>query len=684
MSLIPKKILVPVFMLLLSQISMAQTPTFNKKIIFRDSLDMEYASQLAETSDGYLVIGTSYTWNKVYSSDTRLVVLKLSPDGAILKKKIYGDSVNWYECPHTKAIMKTGDGNFIILLQHYTSEFDGTLELMKITPDGDSLWTKAIQPGNGFIDYIYPKTFTQTPDGDFTILGQYGYTGIMVRTDSLCNVKWAQLTGENSIHSVTTINSVAALPDNSILLGYYVCNEQGGWEGSGVIAKVDSAGGFKWWRNIGNRPYNGSDQVFVSLTKDNSILALATTYFSTPAPAYQTFELMKLTTGNLLLSDTVFGPKNPFLDMYGSACLLDSTIIACGLQGTSKGCIFNCTAEARTLFYREYVYSAKSPCHNAASGNQVIFSILPTSDDGLLMAGYYSYPGSYDEDPWILKTDRYGCFQPGCEPWPIYITKQPSSQAICKGDTAVFGLVSSGDSISFQWQMKTAQTWITLYDGNLFTGTKTDTLSLLNSGQVLENSLFRCRLVNPHYTLYSHTAQLSILHAPAVTTEPSGQWAASHGRAVFTVNAAGSMPLSYQWFFKNMPLPGATDSIFVIDPVDEEDSPGPYHCMVSNQCGIVSSREVYLFLYGQGTADDKQEQGVNIFPNPAGSKVNIKLQGTLPILTSLKIINTRGEITRESEFSLETILDISSLVPGLYILEFNTNGQIIHRRLMVN
>jgi|APCry1669188970_1035186.scaffolds.fasta_scaffold00052_10 Secretion system C-terminal sorting domain len=676
--------IIPLFLLLLSQISMAQTPTFNKKIIFRDSLDMEYASQLAETSDGYLVMGTSHTWNKVYSSDTRLVVLKLSPDGAILKKKIYGDSLNWYECPYTKAIMKTGDGNFILLVQHYTSEIDWKLELMKLTPEGDSLWTHAIHIPDGFGDNLFPTTFTQTPNKDFIILGQYGFTGIMIRTDSLCNVKWAKLTGENSIHSETTINSVAALPDNSILLGYYVCNGQGGWEGSGVIAKVDSAGSFKWWRNIGNRPYNGSDQVFVSVTKDNSILALATTYFSNPAPAYQTFELMKLTTENLLLSDTVFGPKNPFLIMYGSASLPDSTIIACGLQGTSKGCIFNCTTDAKTLFYRELTASVKGPSHNEASGSQVILSILPTSDDGLLMAGYYSYPGSYDEDPWILKTDRYGCFQPGCDPWPIYITKQPSSQAVCKGDTAVFGLVSSGDSISFQWQMKTAQTWITLYDGNLFKGTKTDTLRLLNSGLVLENSLFRCRLVNPHYTLYSHTAQLSILHAPSVTVEPNGQWVAPHNRAVFIVQSAGSPQLSYQWFFKNMPLPGATDSIFVIDPVDEEDSPGPYHCMVSNQCGLVSSRDVYLFLYGQGTADDKLESSVNVFPNPAGSKVTIRIQGSLPILTSLKIINTRGEIIRESEFSLETILDISSLIPGLYIIEFNTNGQIIHRRLIVN
>lgn len=668
-------------MFLLSLTSIAQTPTFNKKIIFRDSLDMEYASQLAETSDGYLVMGTSYTWNKVYSSDTRLVVLKLSREGVILKKKIYGDSVNWYECPETKAIINTGDGNFIILIQHFTSEFDGTLELMKLTPEGDSLWTKAIHP-DGFIDFIYPKTFTQTSDKDFTIIGQYGYTGIIIRTDSLCNLKWAKLTGSNTIHSVTDINSVAALPDNSILLGFYVYDAQG-YDGNGAIVKVSSSGYFKWWRSISNKAYTGTNQVFVSLTKDTSILALATTSIINPLPQHTRFELMKLTIDNVLLKDTVFGSSYQIISMNGSACLPDSTIVACGVQTSVKGCVFNCNTDAKTLFYREYVYPVKGPSQNGTSGSQVIYSILPTSDDGLLMAGYYSYTGSYDSDPWILKTDRYGCFQPGCDPWPIYILQQPSSQAVCKGDTAIFGILSSGDSISFQWQMKMAQTWNTLYDGNLFTGTKTDTLHLLNSSRVLENSLFRCRLVNPHYTLYSHTALLSIIHAPSITVEPDGQWVAPRGRAVFTVNAAGSIPLSYQWFFKNMPLPGATDSIFVIDPVDEEDSHGPYHCLISNPCGLAGSRDVYLFLYGQGTADDKQGPGIDVFPNPAGSKVTIKVHGSLPNLTRLKIINTRGEVIRETEFSLETILDISSLVPGLYILEFNTNGQMIHRRLMV-
>jgi len=679
-----KSIILLLLIMLLPLTMVAQTPTFNKKIIFRDSLDLEYASQLAETEDGYLVAGTSYTWNKSYSFDRRLVILKLSRDGTILKKKIYGDSLNWYECPFMKAILKTGDGNFIILLQHTTSEFVMTTELMKLTPEGDSIWTKIIPPQNGYEDYLFPNTFTQTADKGFAILGQYDYTGIIIRTDSLCNVKWTKLTGENSTHAMTEINSVAALPDNSILVGLYVYDNYNMWVGSGVITKVSSSGDFQWWRNIGTRPYAGSNQVFVSVTKDTSILALATTYISSPSPPHKKFELMKLTTGNFLLIDTVTGPENQTLNMSGSTYLYDSTIIICGSQGSSQGCIFNCTVNARQLFYREYAASVKGLIPDPVTGSQEILSILPTSDDGLLMAGDFSYNGSYDEDPWILKTDRYGCFQPGCEPGAIYITQQPSPQDVCKGDSAFFSIVSTGDSISMQWQMKTVETWDNLNDGDIFTGTHKDTLRLLNSSQMDGSSMIRCRLVNPKYTCYSHPAGLSILHFPTITAEPDGQWVSVHGRAVFTLTAAGSPPLSYQWFRKNKPCTDATDSLFIIDPVDEEDAPGPYHCVISNRCGQASTRNIWLFLYGQGTGDDKQESSINVFPNPASRRVTISIAGPLQNATDLNIFNIRGEKIIKMAFNRQTILDISSLVSGFYILEFNRDGQIIHKRLMVD
>jgi len=679
-----KSIIIPLFMVLLSQTLVAQTPTFNKKIIFRDSLDYESASQLAETGDGYLVAGTSNTWNKSYSSDSRLVVIKLDRDGTILKKRIYGDTLNWYNCPVAKAILRTDDGNFIILVQHITSGYVFTTVLMKLNPEGDSLWTRTIYKQGVYDGQAFVNTFTQTADKGFAILGQYGYTGIIIRTDSLCNVKWAKLTGENSIHAVTEINSVVSLPDNSILVGYYIYDSQGTSGRFGKILKVDSSGEFKWWRGIGTAPLNGTNQVFLSVEKDTSILALATTVTDNQNPQHKKFELMKLTTGNVLLGDTIIGPENQVFNMWGIARLADSTIMVCGSQGAMHGFVFNCTSGPRSLFYSEYLTTVKSPAGNPIMGTQEIFSILPTSDDGLLMAGYYSYPGSYDQDPWILKTDRYGCFQPGCEPGAIYITRQPSAEDVCKGESGFFGIVSTGDSLSMQWQLKAHETWDNLFDGNMFSGTRTDTLRILNSSQMDGTSLVRCRLMNPEYTCYSRPAVLSILHAPVMTVQPEGQWVGIHGRAVFNAGAAGSPPLSYQWFYKNLSYPVSADSVFVIDPVDEEDASGPYHCVISNLCGQVSSRDVWLFLYGQGTGDNKQESFIQVFPNPASNRVKISRSDPSQTLINLNIYNIRGELIGETGFTREISLDISTLSSGIYILEFRKDGRIIHRRLAVD
>jgi predicted esterase len=120
----------------------------------------------------------------------------------------------------------------------------------------------------------------------------------------------------------------------------------------------------------------------------------------------------------------------------------------------------------------------------------------------------------------------------------------------------------------------------------------------------------------------------------------------------------------------------------VIDPVDKEDAPGPYHCVITNHCGEVRSRNVYLLLYGQGIGDN-QDFPVKVFPNPASRLVTISIQGAIPMPAGLKLFNLGGEKLRETEFNQQTILDISSLSAGIYILEFVLQGQVIHKRLMV-
>ena len=75
--------------------------------------------------------------------------------------------------------------------------------------------------------------------------------------------------------------------------------------------------------------------------------------------------------------------------------------------------------------------------------------------------------------------------------------------------------------------------------------------------------------------------------APMVT-QPPRQIVAAGDTAVFSVAAAGTPPLSYQWWFNNTSLTGATTAILVLSNVQPAQA-GDYFAVVSNTFGSVTS-----------------------------------------------------------------------------------------------
>lgn len=64
-------------------------------------------------------------------------------------------------------------------------------------------------------------------------------------------------------------------------------------------------------------------------------------------------------------------------------------------------------------------------------------------------------------------------------------------------------------------------------------------------------------------------------------------------QAVFDARAQGSGKLDYQWLFNGRPVPGATQSRLVIDPVASRDA-GEYQAVVTYDCGQLRSVPVQL------------------------------------------------------------------------------------------
>ena len=82
----------------------------------------------------------------------------------------------------------------------------------------------------------------------------------------------------------------------------------------------------------------------------------------------------------------------------------------------------------------------------------------------------------------------------------------------------------------------------------------------------------------------SSTNTFSISTAPAILTPPQSLTVLRNNSATFTVTAAATPPISYQWSFNGAPLAGATNSMLTLDDVQTNQS-GPYQVTVTDAGG---------------------------------------------------------------------------------------------------
>ncbi len=89
--------------------------------------------------------------------------------------------------------------------------------------------------------------------------------------------------------------------------------------------------------------------------------------------------------------------------------------------------------------------------------------------------------------------------------------------------------------------------------------------------------------------------------APALTSQPTNQTVTAGANATFTVTAAGSQPLHYEWYGPdNFEIPGADTSTLTLSNVQPSDA-GSYYAFVTNQFGFAQSSNAVLTVTGATT-----------------------------------------------------------------------------------
>jgi hypothetical protein len=168
------------------------------------------------------------------------------------------------------------------------------------------------------------------------------------------------------------------------------------------------------------------------------------------------------------------------------------------------------------------------------------------------------------------------------------ITQQPSHQTVTAGQTATFSVTATGTApLAYQWQKGT-----TAITGATLASYTTPATATSDSG-----STFSVVVSNSAGTITSNAASLTVNAAPvapSITQQPSNQTVTAGQTATFSVTAAGTAPLAYQWQKGTTAITGATSASYTTPATTTSDNGTQFSVVVSNALGNATSNAATL------------------------------------------------------------------------------------------
>jgi hypothetical protein len=192
---------------------------------------------------------------------------------------------------------------------------------------------------------------------------------------------------------------------------------------------------------------------------------------------------------------------------------------------------------------------------------------------------------------WSFDTVRVGTNWSDVVPAGVPLTiTGPQDQAICSGNPASFSVAVDGTPpFLFQWRT----------NGIAVAGATNNTFLLPAPGPG-DASNFYDVVVQDSFTIAtSQVAHLTISSVPAaIKTQPANVIVTpASTNAVFTVEAGGDAPLSYQWRTNGVPVVGATNNSYTITNPATVDPSLQYDVIISNPCGTITSAPPVMLVF---------------------------------------------------------------------------------------
>ncbi len=196
-------------------------------------------------------------------------------------------------------------------------------------------------------------------------------------------------------------------------------------------------------------------------------------------------------------------------------------------------------------------------------------------------------------------------------PIPVFVT-EPRNVITAQGASLSFtALADSTLPIQYQWQ----------YKGKPIKGATNANYGLASS-TAANSGDYRVVAVTSGGSATSAIATATVLIPPGITRAPKPVLVGNTLRARFSIKAAGSAPLSYQWQFNGANIPNARSATHSIENATSSHI-GSYSCVVTNLVGSATSASAELF----GVAIKKQPRALTV---AAGKRAVYSVKATGP------------------------------------------------------
>jgi len=169
----------------------------------------------------------------------------------------------------------------------------------------------------------------------------------------------------------------------------------------------------------------------------------------------------------------------------------------------------------------------------------------------------------------------------------LLIVSQPANQTVVAGQYASFAVTASGTApFSYQW----------FKAGTAITGATSSTYTTPATAGADSGTLFTVAVSNTTGSATSTVAMLTVDVPPSVTIPPASQTVIAGKPATFSVIAAGTAPLSYQWFSNGTAISGAASATYTLSATVSANNGSLFTVAVSNMAGSVTSIAATLIV----------------------------------------------------------------------------------------